>query len=339
MSKIEDLVDPKCGIFSTGFDQAVLMLANLVISFANRQAIKRYKRQRGRYPNVADPKRYSELLLWRKLVDHNPRFVVFSDKLATKDYYKAVCPDLAYPRVLWVGNDSNDIPDELILDSVYIKANHGWRLNYRVRDRSMDREGLKRKTEKWLKTVHGIRDFQWAYRKIEPKLFVEESIGDGSRELIEFNIRASNGNVILGSVLGGYRTSNSWNCFLDATGAPAAGPNYGEGEPLRGLPAHTDVIEPYLRAVAFTKKLSIGVDYARFDFLLDGEVLYGGEITVYPSGGNSEITNPTVHSVIVDGWDLLASHFLTAEHPGVKRIYARALRRRLQCRRLRTSDR
>jgi hypothetical protein len=91
-----------------------------------------------------------------------------------------------------------------------------------------------------------------------------------------------------------------------------------------------DVLKPYRLALRYAEQLSVGVDYARFDFMWNGADLYGGEITVYPSAGNQDIVNSTIHSAIMTGWDLEMSHFLRTRHTGIRRIYADALRRRSQ---------
>lgn len=89
---------------------------------------------------------------------------------------------------------------------------------------------------------------------------------------------------------------------------------------------------PYQLARRYAEQLSVGVDYARFDFMWNGSDLYGGEITVYPSAGNQEIVNPTIHSAIMTGWNLELSHFLGTRRTGFSRVYADALRRRLEAR-------
>ncbi|MDH4036969.1 MAG: hypothetical protein OEX18_14825 [Candidatus Krumholzibacteria bacterium] len=71
------------------------------------------------------------------------------------------------------------------------------------------------------------------------------------------------------------------------------------------------------------------MDYARFDFMWNGTSLYGGEITIYPAAGESEIKNRGVHATIINGWDLKCSHFLRTPHSGAVRIYTDALRRLL----------
>jgi hypothetical protein len=267
-------------------------------------------------------------MLWRKIVDHDPKFVVFSDKLATKRYCQRICPDLPVPRTLWIGGDADAIPEEVLRGDVFVKANHGYNFNYRVRGGRVDRAVLKETADRWLRSVHGESAGEWAYSRVEPRLFVEESIGDADGDLIELNVRASNGRPILGSAIGHNKTPRQWTVYLDLEGNPTAAATAGLGTPAPPVPDDLDLRRPYQLALRYTQQLSIGVDYARFDFMWNGTDLYGGEITVYPSAGNQDITEPTIHSAIMTGWDLKTSHFLTTPQTGFRRIYAEALRRR-----------
>lgn len=310
-------------------DPVILAFGNAAIYAMHPRSVLRYVHDLRRLPNVAHPMRYSERMLWRKLIDHNPQFVVFSDKLATKDYCQRNCPELLLPQTLWTGNDADAIPDELLRGDVFVKTNHGFNFNYPIRGGSVDRGDLKKKTDAWLKSVHGVKTGQWAYSRIEPVLFVEESIGDADQDLLEFCIRASNGKPILGSVSGHNKRPNSWIRYLDLDGNPTASASSHEGEEPKPLPEGIEIRQPYQRALQHTAKLSVGVDYARFDFMWNGTKLYGGEITVYPAAGASEIKNPSVHAAIINGWDLKCSHFLRAAHSGAAQIYADALKRLL----------
>ncbi len=278
-------------------------------------------------PNIANPKRYSERMLWRKIVDHNPLFVVFSDKLAAKDYCRSLCPELAIPRTLWIGNDADDIPDQVLNGNVYVKTTHGFNFNYFVRNGRVDRADLKRKTDRWLGMVHGGASNQWAYSMVEPKLFVEEAIGDSAEDLMDINIRAGNGIPILGSVIAHHKLDNEWAVYLDLEGNPTLGAHQQENEAVLQLPEDVDIGVAYREALEYTRRLSSGVDYARFDFMWNGEQLYAGEITVYPAAGDLEIANAKVHDLLVGHWDLRVSNFLRMSHSGWAKVYADALRR------------
>ena len=204
--------------FSDGF---IFAAANAVLYAKNARQVGRYWRKKGRLPNISCPNHYSERMLWRKLVDRNPQFVLFSDKLATKEFIRNRCPDLPLPRTLWVGHDTDAIPDALLQGDVYVKANHGCNFNHRIRNGQYDRAVLRQKTRRWLDSVYGKKAGEWSYAEVEPKLFVEEAVGDAEVDLLEFQVRASNGNAMLGSIMGHAKTPAQWYDYLDPEGNPA----------------------------------------------------------------------------------------------------------------------
>ena len=68
-----------------------------------RRQFQIFRKVVGYGPNIAFPSRYHDKMLWRKIFDHNPLFVTFCDKLATKEYVRARAPGIRMPATLWVG--------------------------------------------------------------------------------------------------------------------------------------------------------------------------------------------------------------------------------------------
>ena len=310
-------------------DDLILSAANVWLRTRNRAMVRGWRGGRGREPQLACPMRYTDRMLWRKIVDRNPDFVTFSDKLATKDYINRICPELPVPRTLWVGSSADEIPDALLRQDVFVKASHGSSYNFRTRGAPCDRRALRVLTDKWLTSIYGVASGEWPYAMVKPRLLVEEPVGDAEADLLEFNVRASNGNPVLGSLLGRAKLPGERLYYLDAHGAVTRGMSDPEGSPVMPLPPGLEIVEPYRRAVEFTRRLSAGVDFARFDFFWNGTTLYGGEITVFPAGGTSEPASRRLDAALCDGWDLRQSHFLKTRQPGLVGIYAGALRRRL----------
>jgi hypothetical protein len=312
-------------------DDFILAVTDAYLKLTHRNLVRRYRRIMLRQPNIAFPVRYSERMLWRKVVDRNPDFVTFSDKLATKDFIQRVCPDLPVPRTLWAGTAANEIPEALLQQDVFIKANHGCNFNHRSRGLPCDRAVLTKMTDEWLKTSYGHDGAggQWTYDLVDRKIFVEETIGGDCIDLMEFNVRASNGRALLGSVMGKVKTPEQWYCYLDPQGGPTWGMQDTDGTPPPPLPSELNIAGPYLKAVRFAERLSVGTDYARYDFLWDGQTLYGGEITVFPAAGADDPLHSHVIKTLHDGWDLSQSYFLKTPQPGWKKIYAGALQRKL----------
>lgn len=309
---------------------SVLSLANIYLYLRHPRTIRRYIRRSGRLPDVAAPGSYSERMLWRKLVDRSPLFVTATDKLAAKEYIRRVCPDLELPATLWKGTDPAEIPDRLFETEVWVKASHGCDFNQRVRPGDPARAEVERRARAWLDTVYGTTRSEWAYSRVPPRIFVEESVGDAEGDLLEFNVRAGAGRPIRGSVIGHNKLPGQWSVYLDLDGHPVPGPDGDRGE----LPPGLEIRDPYRSAVEHATRLSRDFDYARFDFFWNGRTLYGGEITIYPGGGTAELHDPDFRDAVLEGWDLRDSHFLRTSRGGPAGIYARALRRRLTRRRV-----
>jgi TupA-like ATPgrasp len=308
-------------------ERLIFAAANALLYATNINLIRRYRRTLHRLPNVANPRIYSERMLWRKLVDHNPLFVVFSDKLAAKEFFRSRLPDLPLPRTLWTGDDADHIPDELLRGDVYVKANHGCGFNHRIRGGACDRAALREETRRWLRATYGIKGGEWSYFNVKPKLFVEEAVGDVDGSLLDFKVRAGNGVAILGLVMGHAKTPAEWMVFFDPEGRPAPRMTDPDGGPVESTPEAQAAVGPYLRAVELARRLSVGVHFARFDFLWNGRELFGNEITVYPSSGTRDPANSRTQNVLLQGWNLAQSHFLKSKHTGLKGLYANALNR------------
>lgn len=75
------------------FDLLVFAGENLWPYAGNTRLVRQSRRFNHRLPDIADPKLCSERMLWRKLVDHDPRFVICCDKLATEDYVQRICSE------------------------------------------------------------------------------------------------------------------------------------------------------------------------------------------------------------------------------------------------------
>lgn len=310
---------------------AVLALANAWLYVRHPRPVWRYLRRNGRLPYAAAPRSYSERMLWRKIVDRSPHFVRATDKLACKEYVGSVCPDLSVPETLWVGTDPGDIPDSLLMrePEVWVKANHGCGFNLRVRGGEPARERVEHEARRWLASVYGGWDSNWAYSAVPPRIFVEESVGDARTDLLEFNVRASAGRPVRGSVIGHNKLEDQWTVYLDLEGRPVPA---ADGTPPK-VPPGIDFLDAYLEAVEHTTRLSRDMDYARYDFFWNGRTLYAGEITIYPGGGVAEILDPEFRNDVLDAWDLRDAHFLRHPPGGLGGVYARALRRRVESRR------
>jgi hypothetical protein len=276
---------------------------------------------------LATPRVQGELVQWRKLFDHNPAFVTFSDKLATKDWIAARLPDLPAAETLWVGDRPEDIPDALLTPGHVIKTNNASGQNYLPHRGEMSRDAVNRQFRRWLEASAGKRRLgwleqgqEWAYWPVTSKIFVERQFGAG-RPLIDIAVRVVDGEAVLGSCALDFKTEDSTVGYFWPDGTPVDDPEEST------LPADFALPPSFFEAVRFAAILGQGFDYLRIDFLADSETLFSGEITCYPASGYG--TDDASIAVVYRRWldNLHLSWALSTPQPWPRRLYLSALRR------------
>lgn len=304
----------------------LFFIINALLYVVCWRQVRKFKKRVGYFPNIAAPEKYHEMMFWRRIFDHNPLFVTFCDKLATKEYIKSIIPEAELPETLWIGSDVGAIPESLQNVDAVLKANHGSSFNHFWGLGDRESNGLKTKTEKWLKTNYGRSKHEWGYFQVRRLLFLERllPLPDGEK-LVDVSVRCSNGNAILASATTDNKTAAKRFGYFDIYGKRCVHFETKESEDEK-LPPDFILPESFPLAVEWAKRLSVGVDYARYDFLCAGSGIYPGEVTVYPGAGLTLADEDGIDAVIVEGWDVGMSWFLRTPWRGWKRIYAEAVR-------------
>lgn len=316
----------------TGRDRWVLRIANLLLYLRHPRTVVQFRLRVGFFPNIARPRRFAELMLWRKCFDRNPRFVTFTDKLATKALAARLCPDLAQAEVLWAGDDVRQIPPAVLARPVVIKASHGCDFSH-VRPRGARDRALRprqiRRINGWLRRRYGQHLLEWAYRLAGRKLFAEAMIlPPPGEELLDLSVHAADGVPLIIEAVVANKTARQRKGYFHPDGArwPELEPRRRVAVAKRTLPADFQLPMAYRAASTYAGRLGAGIDYARFDFLVAGEQLYAGEISVYPGSGLARHDEFLAYNTFLAArWSLLSSWFFQRPHRGLRGVYAAAL--------------
>jgi hypothetical protein len=313
-------------------EKSFLFIVNVFIYIIHARLIRKFRKIVGYYPNVAAPRKYHERMIWRKIFDHNPFFVTFCDKLATKEYIRSVLPEAVMPKTLWTGVDVAQIPLPLRNEAVVLKANHGSSYNYFGRFGDAEMVGLKNLTEKWLQKNYGASKYEWGYFGARKLLYLEERIVPPAGEkIMDISVRCSHGAAVLCSVAIDNKMKEMKLTYFEVDGSrfrPLEKNNADHSQ----LPDDFVLPSAFPLAVEYAKRLSLGIDYARYDFLCAGDTIYPGEITVYPGAGMTSADDEGIDDRIVKGWDMTQSWFVNTNHAYIKSIYARIVRKHFdQC--------
>jgi hypothetical protein len=292
-----------------------------------RRAIRAYRKEIGRLPDVAFPSSYNEKMYWRMFFDHNPTFVTYCDKLRAKDLFSAFADCVQVPETLWIGEDPEQIPEDLWAPDVVVKMNAGASRNWFMATRPDDREAFNSTCRRWLLRPYGVRGGEWAYGKVRPLLFAERTIARAGQAIQDLKVHLFGGNVFYTLIYIAEKTPRSLSAIFDEDGRRLSVTNsIVVKDPSRALPADYRVPECYATAMRVARAIAERSDYLRVDFMVAGDQLYSGEVTVYPTAGLMTNSEPAVLAQMGRSWDLRDSWFLSTPQCGWRARYQDLLR-------------
>ena len=142
--------------------------------------------------NLKHPKNINEKIQWLKLYDCIPIKTTLTDKVLVRDYVKEKIGEDFLKPVLWVGKNFNDIPFSDLPNAFIIKANHGCKWHFIIKDKEnfLNNNALfemvKIHFEGWLtQTFFGWSDFETQYKNIVPQIIIEPYLQENVNEFCE----------------------------------------------------------------------------------------------------------------------------------------------------------
>jgi hypothetical protein len=235
----------------------------------------------GAYPNILNPRSFSEKIQYRKLFDRRAILVKFADKFAVRDYVGERLGDDILPKLYHVTEDPADIPLRTLPDRFVVKPTHGCGWIFIVRDKSkVNPQALSDTCAGWLRENYFYRAAEWSYKSIRPRLLFEELLDDGTGSIpYDYKFLVFDGRVRIISVdidrYGDHRRNmydRDWNKlkfgFQRASSDAAVPP--------------PDRLADML---FYAETLAAGFDFLRVDLYCIGSRVVFGEITTTPASG------------------------------------------------------
>jgi hypothetical protein len=236
-----------------------------------------YARAQRRAPRFARPQRFTEKVNWRILNDRRPGLAWTCDKLAMKDY--AQRSGMRVARTLWSGTDVREISDLELPERWVLKPNHrSATVHLGVGD--PDIEKLLAVTDGWLRSEQAERLGEWAYGQARPLMLLEEWIGESEEPPMDYKFFVFDGRVALAQVDTSRFNGHCRRLFR---------PDWTPVEVTLRWPPGPEVARPERLAemVEAASVLGAPFDFMRIDLYDDGDAIWFGETTPYPSGGLS----------------------------------------------------
>ncbi|MBS0383991.1 MAG: hypothetical protein JSS00_01420 [Proteobacteria bacterium] len=137
-----------------------------------------YFRVFGTFPNLAQPRRFSEKMQHMKLHARHGNLSDFVDKVRVKEYVRRKLGDSWLIPTLWHGEVVTEEAVRSVPKPAVMKSNHSSAQIYFLNDSSDVAEAV-RTANGWLRYDHHVLHREWAYGQVARKILIEPFVGDG----------------------------------------------------------------------------------------------------------------------------------------------------------------
>jgi hypothetical protein len=261
--------------------------------------LEKYARSQGKPLDVAKPQRFTEKLFKRMIAvnrGENPEFTPLSDKYAVRAYVASKVGEEYLIKLLWHGEDPNNIPFDTLPTEYVIKSNHACRQVIVVKG-DADQTDIRRRVSGWLKInfYWGNREHQ--YYHIKPRVLIEEYLKSPDGEWpLDYKFWCFGGHPELiqlanrgGDIHRFYDTE--WN-LLDL--------HYRDRISQSHVPKPMNLDD----MMSIASRLSAPFDFVRVDlYNIDGKI-YFGELTFTPVGGGLKLRPESWDVKLGEKWQL-----------------------------------
>lgn len=146
--------------------------------------------------NLKNPVRYTEKLQYLRLFTYpnDPEVTKCASRDGVRDYIQKLGMQEILIPSYGVFDKFDDINFDLLPDQFVLKCTHACAFNAIVKDKSkMNKDELRKKFNKWLKTNYGKKTLEMHYAPIKPRIIVEKYIGEIDELPTEYKIHVFNG--------------------------------------------------------------------------------------------------------------------------------------------------
>ena len=240
--------------------------------------------------SIDRPRRFTEYVQRRKLVDRDPRIPQSIDKVAVK----AVVADLLGQHwvtpTLWSGDALPDSPP--FSPPFVVKSRHGCNQCRIVRDTTQDWDAIRRAAASWMQRPYGGWLDEWGYRDVPRGLLIEPFIGEGPALPIDYKLYVFHGRVEAIQVHVDRETDHRWVLFdRDWRGLSSGADHLGIAPPTT-----------LVQMIDGAERLGHAFDFVRIDLYDVGDVPRFGEMTFYPGSGLDPFDPPCLDTLLGDYW-------------------------------------
>ncbi len=256
-----------------------------------------YRIRRGFFPNLKNPKLYTEKLQWLKLYDRQEKYTLMVDKYEAKKYIaKMIGPEYAIPT-LGIWDCFEEIDFEQLPEQFVLKTNHDSGAYVICTDKSkLDIEKAKKKLNGSLKNNYYWHGREWPYKGVKPRIIAEPFLKDPDQPtLVDYKFFCFEGTpkfVYVTTETIETSATDFYDMNYERIQLKMQDPNSEEGYPK---PKNFEKMKE-LAAI-----LCQGHHHLRVDFYEINGQIYCGEMTFYHRSGYVKI-EPENWETIMGSW-------------------------------------
>lgn len=247
-----------------------------------QELAKWYFKRTGKRLDLDNPETYNEKIQWFKLYGVTPLIKELVDKYRVRQYVKERIGEEYLVPLLGVWDYPEEIDFSVLPQSFVIKANHGCKYNYIVKDKSsLNKEDFLRKANEWLDEEYAFHSgFELQYRGIPRCVIAEQYLENTDGDLYDYKMWCFNGRVEYIQFLSGRNNELKMDFYNREWQLQEFTYDYSNSGIVRERPDNLQTM------IELAEKLANGFPHVRVDFyrLNDGK-LYFGEMTFTSCSG------------------------------------------------------
>lgn len=253
----------------------------------------------GKRLNLKNPTTFNEKLQWLKLYDRKPIYTTMVDKCDAKKYVADIIGGEYIVPTLGVWERFDDIDFDSLPDKFVLKTTHDSGGVFICKDKSkMDFEKARALLEPRLSKSWYIRNREWSYKNVVPRIIAEEFLVDADTcELSDYKFYCFNGEpkmVLIATDRQNLVEETKFDFFDMEFKHLKITKTHPNSKVKIEEPANFELMK------TLAAKVAQGTPFLRMDFYEANGHVYFGECTFYPQSGLSSFEPDEVNYELGD---------------------------------------
>ena len=243
----------------------------------------------GRRLNLKNPKSFNEKLQWLKINDRRTEYIEDVDKYLVREKVERMFSTSILVPIEGIYLSPDDIHFATLPDRFVLKCTHGSHCSIICKDKkSFDWNKSKEQLAKWQKHNYYYDAREWPYKKVIPRIMVEDYISDKNGDLIDYKFLCFDGKVKLILVHQDIKNEKGRHT-LDLYTPDWQLTDIEWGIPRSGSPIPKPGVLD--KCIIISEKLSEGRPHVRVDLYIVDNHIFFGELTYYTAAGFKPFKN------------------------------------------------